>query len=283
MAGGNGEGSSFNQFERPTGLYIDDDQTLYIVDHGNQRIMEWKSGEMSGKLVAGGNARGNRTDQFDFPTDVIVDKQTDSLIICDRFNRRVVRWPRRGGTTGETIISGVKCYGVKMDDEGFLYVSDDEKHEVRRWRVGDTNGTVVAGGNGRGDHLNQFNRPCFIVVDQDHSVYVSDSGNNRVVKWIKGAKEGIVVAGGHREGKYLTQLDTPHGLVVDRSGTIYVVDFGNHRIMRWLQGTTEGSIIVGGDLNHPKGIAFDQHGNIYVADFFNYRVQKFSIELSSHN
>lgn len=253
--------------------------------------MEWKSGVMSGKVVAGGKGEGSRTDQLSFPTDVIVDKQTDSLIICDRWNRRVMRWPRRDGTTGETIIADIKCYGVIMDDEGFLYVSDDQKHEVSRWRVGDKNGTVVAGGNGKGDHLNQLNRPYSIIVDQDHSVYVSDSGNNRVVKWIKGAKEGIVVAGGHGGGRDLTQLDAPHGLAVDRLDTVYVVDFGNHRIMRWLQGATEGSIIIGGNrslplaytLNHPKGMAFDQHGNLYVADFFNYRVQKFSIELSSDN
>ena len=46
-----------------------------------------------------------------------------------------------------------------MDDEGALYVTDTEKHEVRRYRQGETSGTVVAGGNGRGDGLHQLNGP----------------------------------------------------------------------------------------------------------------------------
>ena len=286
MAGGNGEGSALYQLQRVIGLYIADDQTLYIADHGNQRIMEWKRGATSGKVVAGGNGIGNRTDQLNHPADVIVDKKTDSLIISDWLNRRVVRWPRRGGKSGETIISGVKCFGLQMDGEGFLYVSDDEKNEVRRWRVGEKSGTVVAGGNGQGNQRNQLYRPYFIVVDQDHSLYVSDSGNNRVMKWLKGAKEGIIVAGGYGEGNALTQVNTPHGLVVDGLGTIYVVDFIKNRVMRWLQGAKQGSIIVGGNssqtqkqlLDNPKGMAIDQQGNLYVVDFWRYRVQKFSIE-----
>ena len=43
--------------------------------------------------------------------DVIVDKERDNLIICDNGNRRVVRWPRRNGTSGETIISNIDCMG----------------------------------------------------------------------------------------------------------------------------------------------------------------------------
>ena len=74
-----------------------------------------------------------------------------------------------------------------------LYVSDWMKDEVRRWKIGDKEGTIVAGGNGKGNNLNQLNVPTYIFVDQDYSVYVSDwFSNHRVMKWMKGAKEGIV-------------------------------------------------------------------------------------------
>ncbi|CAF4262256.1 unnamed protein product, partial [Rotaria sordida] len=46
-------------------------------------------GDTNGQVVAGGNGQGNRLDQLDHPTDVLIDKETDSLIICDRDNRRV--------------------------------------------------------------------------------------------------------------------------------------------------------------------------------------------------
>ena len=93
-----------------------------------------------------------------------------------------------------------------MDDEGSLYVSDWEKDEVRRYGQGDVMGTVVAGGNGKGDRLNQLNCPRHIFVDGDHSVYVSDRENHRVMKWMKNTKEGIVVAGGQGKGNSVKQL-----------------------------------------------------------------------------
>ena len=70
-----------------------------------------------------------------------------------------------GGTNGEIVISDVDCYGLTIDDRGFIYVADTEKDVVRRWRVGEKYGTVVAGGNGEGDRLDQLNYPTFVGVD----------------------------------------------------------------------------------------------------------------------
>jgi sugar lactone lactonase YvrE len=237
-------------------------------------------------VVAGGNGQGSGAHQLSNPYDVIVDKERDSLIICDTSNQRVVRWPRRNGTSGETIISNISCSGLTMDENGSLYVTDYGKYEVRRYRRGESQGTVVAGGNGSGNRLDQLSYPYNVFVDRDHSVYVSDWGNHRVMKWVEGAKQGIVVAGGRGEGNGLTQLSYPRGVVVDQLGTVYVADQGSARIMRWVKGATQGSIIVGGNgvggqsnqLNVPIGLSFDRHGNLYVVDNGNHRVQKFNID-----
>ncbi|CAF5083104.1 unnamed protein product, partial [Rotaria sp. Silwood1] len=210
---------------------VDDDETIYVADCLNNRIVEWKSGATNGKVVAGGNGQGNGARQLNFPMDVIIDKESDSLIISDWGNKRVVRWPRRNGTRGETIISNIACWGLTMDENGFLYVVDYEEHEVRRYKIGDTQGTVVAGGNGKGNRLDQFSEPHYVFIDRDHSVYVSDWENHRVMKWEEGTKQGIVVAGDQGEGNSLTQLNRPQGVVVDQLGTVYVADFWNHRIM----------------------------------------------------
>ncbi|CAF3410387.1 unnamed protein product, partial [Rotaria sp. Silwood2] len=240
----------------------------------NHRIVEWKWGATSGQVVAGGNGQGSGAHQLYNPRDVIVDKERDSLIICDRSNRRVVRWPRRNGTSGETIISNIVCVGLTMDENGSLYVTDYGKHEVRRYRRGESQGTVVAGGNGSGNRLDQLSRPQYVFVDRDHSVYVSEWENHRVMKWVEGAKQGIVVAGGQGKGNGLTQLYDPRGVVVDQLGTVYVADWGNDRIMRWPKGATQGTVIVGGNgrgeqsnqLKGPIGLSFDRHGNLYVVD-----------------
>jgi hypothetical protein len=56
-----------------------------------------KHGERTAHVIAGGKGKGDRTDQLNNPTDMIVDHGTGSLIICDRGNRRVVRWSHHNG------------------------------------------------------------------------------------------------------------------------------------------------------------------------------------------
>jgi sugar lactone lactonase YvrE len=286
VAGGNGVGAGLNQLNYPWGLYIDDDdQTVYIADKNNHRIVEWKCGATSGQVVAGENGSGNQNGQLNCPRDVIVDKERSSLIISDSGNYRVMRWPGRNGIGGQTLISNVNCHGIAMDDDGYLYVPDCDEHDVKRWGIGVTSGIVVAGGNGVGNRLDQLSGLVYIFVDQECSVYVADEDNHRVMKWMKGAKEGIVVAGGQGEGNSLSQLYRPRGVTVDQLGTVYVADNGNNRIMRWIKGAKQGSLVIGGNgqgkqtnqLYYPQDLSFDRQGNLYVVDGDNHRVQRFDI------
>ena len=287
VAGGHEDWGETNQLDSPGGLFVDDEGTVIVADWGNHRIMEWKRDATSGTVLAGGNGQGKRPDQLNGPTDVIYNKETDSLIICEHGNRRVTRWPRRSANRrGESIIDEIDCYGLAIDDEGSLYVTDVEKHEVRRYRRGETNGIVVAGGNGEGAAPNQLTNPRYVCVDGEHAVYVSDTDNHRVMKWVKDAEEGIVMAGGRGKGKELMQLSSPNGVRVDVTGNVYVAAFGNDRVMRWCRGASQGTVVVGGNgrgeganqFHGPLGLSFDCHGHLFVADWGNNRVQRFSLE-----
>jgi sugar lactone lactonase YvrE len=269
-------------------MYIDDDQTIYVADTCNHRIVEWKRNAINGQIVAGGNGQGNRNDQLNLPSKVIIDKQNDCFIICDLGNGRVVRWPRRNGGSGEILISNIDCRNLIMDNDGYLYVSDAQKNEVRRWKMGETEGTIVAGGNGQGNRPDQLNHPYYIFIDEDDSVYVSDGDNHRVMKWMKGAKEGIVVAGSQSQGNGLRQLSDPRGIIVDQLGSVYVAEWGNNRVMRWLKGAEEGTIVVSGNgageqpnqFYLPGDLSFDRQNNLYVVEWGNHRVQKFDVNLN---
>ncbi|CAF1561440.1 unnamed protein product, partial [Adineta steineri] len=214
----------------------------------------------------------------DHPTDVIVDEQSHSIIIADSLNRRVIQWMNQNQ---QVLIQNIDCYGLAMDKNGFLYVSDRVKNVVWRWKMGEYNeGVVVAGGNGKGNQLNQLYGPTFIFVDEYQSIYVSDSDNHRVMKWKKGSKNGTIVAGGNGEGRNLIQLSSPYGVIVDNLGQIYVADRGNDRIMRWNEG--KGEVAVGGNgkenqLYGPRDLSFDDEKNFYVVDLGNNRIQKFQI------
>ena len=286
VVGGNGAGEKLNQLNKPWDIYIDDEETIYVSDQSNHRIVAWRKGATSGETVAGGNGLGNEDRQLNSPTNVIIDKVNDYLIVADCGNSRVVRWPRRNGRKGETIIKNVKCSDVILHKNKYYYVCDSEKHEVRKWKIGEKQGVLVAGGNGCGNNLNQLNTPQWIYIDQDDTLYVSDCLNHRVMKWTKGAKTGIVVAGGHGEGIGLNQLAGPQGIFVDKLGTLYIADGRNGRIMRWAKDAKEGSIIAGGNskgnqpnqLSRPIGLLFDEENNIYVTDRYNHRVQKFLVD-----
>lgn len=153
-------------------------------------------------IVAGGHGEGHQLYQLNQATDVLVDNKSDSLIICDGGNRRVVRWSRqKGKNEGELWIDNIRCWGLAMDDERNLYVSDTEKHQVKRYTLRDRNGTIIAVRYGKGTALNQLNMTTFLFVDRENSLYISERNNHRVTKWTKDATQGIVVAGGNGNGK----------------------------------------------------------------------------------
>ncbi|CAF1311067.1 unnamed protein product [Adineta steineri] len=283
VAGGNEYGHESNQLFNPWGICIDNDKSICIADAANHRVVKWKLNSNTGQIIAGGNGQGNQNNQLWSPMNIIFDKENNSFIISDFGNRRVMRYFDQNQKDQQIFISNIKCFGLTIDKSGFIYVSDLENHEVRRWKEGDEQGELVAGGNGQGDHLNQLSDPRYIFIDEDYSLYISDCYNSRVMKWNKDAKEGIIVAGGNGKGNSLKQLYYPQGVIVDCLGQIYVADGVNSRVMRWCEGDKEGEIVVGenshgyqsNQLHFPTGLLFDNEDILYVADRNNQRIQKY--------
>ena len=290
IAGGNGRGDNLNKLWHPHGIYIYDQmQVIYIADSYNHRILAWFFGEDRGSVVAGDYRQGNKINQLYWPTDVILDENNSSLIICDSGNKRIVQWSLESRQDIQILMKNISCYGLIMNrNNGDLFISDRERHEVKRWRKDEKEGggTIVAGGNGIGDQLNQFDYPTFLFVDREETVYVSDCSNHRVMKWLKGAQEGIIVAGGLGGGNNSNQLSYPQGLFINEIGDVYVADYDNHRIMCWPLGSQEGHTVVGGNGNghksnqliNPISFSFDHHNNLYFTDVGNSRIQQFELD-----
>ncbi|CAF4295990.1 unnamed protein product, partial [Rotaria magnacalcarata] len=84
VAGGNGQGNGMNQLSNPWGLYVDDDdQTVYVADVANRRVVKWKSSATNGQVATSINGHRREAHQLPRSFDVIVDKERDSLIVCD--------------------------------------------------------------------------------------------------------------------------------------------------------------------------------------------------------
>ena len=87
-----------------------------------------------------------------------------------------------------------------------MYIVDDNNERVMKWAPGATEGTVVAGGNGRGSANNQFDGIFGIALDTSNNIYVSDWNNHRIMKWEPNASQGTGVAGGNGGGYSNDQL-----------------------------------------------------------------------------
>ncbi|CAF4251542.1 unnamed protein product, partial [Adineta steineri] len=94
-------------------------------------------------------------------------------------------------------------------------------------------GTIVAGGNGQGENLNQLFYPRRVIVDDLGQIYVADRKNHRVMRWCEGKDEGEIVVGGNGKGNQLNQFDGTMGLSFDNEGNLYVADSFNQRIQKF--------------------------------------------------
>ncbi|CAM4949627.1 unnamed protein product [Rotaria socialis] len=273
-----GLGSALDRLYGPWGLYVDDNEVVYVADSKNHRIVKWEPGATAGQIVAGGKGSGNSSDQFNHPSDVVVDRD-GTIYISDTENRRIQQWTR-GAKNGKTVIKDVSSpVGITRDQQGLLYVCDWEKGEVRKWRVGATAGQIV---------VSRLGGPRFIFIDQNQSIYVAEQRRDRVVKVNDAIVTQPSILAGVSLGDNLNQLWSPYSVIVDASGTLYIADTNHHRIMRWARGAQFGKIIAGGrgmgsrydQLSYPHDLSFDLNGNLYVVDYGNHRVQKFVIDKS---
>ncbi|CAF1140465.1 unnamed protein product [Adineta ricciae] len=108
VAGGNNCGDQRNQLDHPTGIFVDEDQSvnvsdemddlavncygqIYITDCSNHRVVRWCEGGREGEVVAGGNDQDSRTDQLSCPRGISFDSE-GYFCVSDCDNHRVQKF-----------------------------------------------------------------------------------------------------------------------------------------------------------------------------------------------
>lgn len=170
----------------------------------------------------------------------------------------------------------INPYGVAIDSEGSLYITDAGRHRVL---VFGARGSVAVW-DSRGSGPGQFHSLGFggIAIDSEDHVFVVDNGNHRVQKF---SKEGTFLLEWGTKGTGPGQFMRAIGIATDAEGQVYVTDdenpfvqkFDNQgRFLARLGGPGSGE----GGLRHPTGIAVARDGSIYVSDYETRLVQKFT-------
>ena len=151
-------------------------------------------------------------------------------------------------------------------------IADVRAHAVTCWTLDGSATSIVAGGLGPGDGLDQLDRPVDVAIDSDGCLYVAELGNDRVTRWKD--KTGEVVAGGTGWGDALENLASPTAICLQETPDgvcVLVAESGNNRVSRWTPGQARCEILVGGvgslpELETPVGLCRDEtDGSIYVA------------------
>jgi len=196
--------------------------------------------KVDGQTIVGGNGQGDKLNQLNYPQGIYVDDEEQCIYIADAANHRIVKWKLYGG-------------------------SDD--------------GEIVAGGNERGNRIDQLNDPRDVILDEKKkSLIICDYGNSRVVRWS--------LDNPNSDKEILIENIECIGLMMNENGDLFVSDYGNYAVKRWRKGEIgrkrEGIIVAGGNgagdklnqLNGPTYISIDREETVYVSDGLNHRVMK---------
>ena len=130
-----------------------------------------------------------------------------------------------------------------------LYIADSGNNRILKWSPGDSNGTLIAGGQGPGMNATQLNSPIVVCVDINENVYVADSSNYRVQYFDRGSSIGRTIAGNGTYGSTNNLFGNMFGLGVDLANNVYVSEYDNSRVTKWTPNATHGILVAGNGTN----------------------------------
>lgn len=165
----------------------------------------------------------------------------------------------------------IKPYGVAVDREGRIYVTD-----IGRIFVFDKKNRKVEF-IGAESGVGRLRTPIGIAISRDGKLYVTDVASDRV--FVYTTKGNFITAFGQKG-----EFEAPSGLAVDeKRGRLYVADSKKHNVRVYDFG---GRLLLtigergdaAGQFNFPTNIALDSAGNLHVVDTGNFRVQVFNPE-----
>jgi len=277
-------GNNRTLLNQPTAVVVDENDTMYVVDSGNNRLMKYGNGSRIGEQV------NISTDTIDGrlrnPQDIVFD-ESGAIYISEAGLNRVIKWTLDAPTV-EILVNFSSPIGIYLNENATgLYVVGNARYPVvMLYDLLTYEGIKVAGDGDRQASfqvLSNLYNPVGIYVDENENIFVAESGSNRVTKWSLEKSIGQRVAGTERKnGSRLSDLNRPTSIILDDEQIMYITDCYNNRILRWRKDSTQGECIVGcsgnitnNQVNKPYDITFDSKWNLLVVERYMHRIKRF--------
>jgi len=123
------------------------------------------------------------------------------------------------------------AHGVRIDREGFIWVTDNSDNFVRKFSADGKLLMTLGKPGSAGDNNSQdaFDGPADVFIATNGDIFVADGyRNSRVVQFSKEGKFIRTIGG--TKGAEPGQFNVPHAVVVDSKGRLIVADAENTRI-----------------------------------------------------
>jgi sugar lactone lactonase YvrE len=275
--------SNSNGLNSPGALAVTKDENIFIVDTGNNRVVEepWNSSTKAygAQTVLIGNL---------YSPNAVAVSASGNVFVADTGNNRVVEisWVRASGTYGPATETGSGLnspHGVAVAANGDLYIADTGNNRVVEvpWdRSKDSYGAQTTVGT------NLLSTEA-VAVGSGGKVYIANVGNSSVAEGLAGCSATTSCTSQTTVASQATNgLANPTGVAVGPSGNLYIVDSGNNRVivLPWNPSSSAygTQTEVGAELVGPRGVALDAMGNVYIADTGNNRVVKIAQSGRNH-
>ncbi len=243
------------QFDKPSGMAMADDGSLYVTDSLNHRIRKINPATGAVSTIAGGGTEAG-----------------DTTLAKSQFSQP---------------------FGIAVASNDVLYVADTYNNRIRKIDIANDTVTTVAS-NFKDDtgNIATFNHPDAVLVASDGSLYVADQNSHRILKINFTTSKVETIAGSGARGYNdavgtAAQFDAPAGMAIAADGALYVADYSNHCI-RKIDVTTKNVETIAEDFQDedgktatfkgPNEIAVAQDGSLYVTDSENKRIQKIDFD-----
>lgn len=260
---------------QPVGIYVNTDNSIYVADRQNERVLVWHNKSSTPTKMLSGSLNN--------PWSIFATIDGNIYVDNGGFNNRIDKWMLNATSSTPVMTVHGSCTGLfVLEINNTLYCSLENQHHVVKVELDCENMTsiTVAGTGCPGPVPNMLDHPHGIYIDMNLYLYVADTYNNRIQRFAPDQIDAKTVAGFGAPIYFI--LNRPTSVVLDADGYLFIVESENHRIIRslpngfqCLAGCSGRSGTESSQLHNPQTMTFDSDGNILVTDMNNHRIQKF--------